>query len=279
MAGATVPRLARALAARSEAAARSGIFTAEERVLTALRRHSAGRSPGVTPESLVTLTGLPQHVLGGAVSSLVQAGELVRDAWLVRLPSPDDLLPGTSPSRPSGPANPVRWRSGGPSAIGARSESAACMIAGRRRRNSDDGDVSIAVRRVGRRAGSSRLGAGRLRRDPGAGRTTCCRCPAGTAGSASCSTGRWGFPSGRTSPSWTSFPSSGWSRDPSRRVVKDDAQRVAAARSHTADTVANVDAIEPRVPFTGRCRTGKMTPSPSRSGTTSLAIASAAAAR
>jgi hypothetical protein len=94
-AGASVPRVARALA-RGPAPTGSGNgHSAEERVLTALRRHSAGRSPGVTPESLVALTGLPQQALGPAVSALVQAGELVRDAWLVRLPNSDDLLPGT----------------------------------------------------------------------------------------------------------------------------------------------------------------------------------------
>jgi hypothetical protein len=46
---------------------------------------------------LRNLTGLPQAALGPAVSALVQAGELVRDAWLVRLPLPDDLLGGTHP--------------------------------------------------------------------------------------------------------------------------------------------------------------------------------------
>jgi hypothetical protein len=101
-AGATVPRLTRALALRSGGGAHSEVDSDEERVLGALRRHSAGRSPGVTPESLVVLTGLPQHVLGPVVSTLVQAGELVRDGWLVRLPAPDDLLPGARISRERG---------------------------------------------------------------------------------------------------------------------------------------------------------------------------------
>jgi hypothetical protein len=67
--------------------------TVESRILAALRRYPAGRSPGVAPEALRNLTGLSQSLLGPAVSGLVQAGELVRDAWLVRLPQPDDLLP------------------------------------------------------------------------------------------------------------------------------------------------------------------------------------------
>jgi len=89
-AGLAVPALARALSDRSGGAAGSP----EERILAALRRHTAGRSPGVTPESLATLTGLAPGALAPAVSALVQAGELVRDAWLVRLPSPEDLLGG-----------------------------------------------------------------------------------------------------------------------------------------------------------------------------------------
>jgi hypothetical protein len=101
-AGATIPRLTRALSARAEAGAHSGSASDEERVLAALRRHSAGRTPGVTPESLVALTGLPQHVLGPVVSGLVQAGELVRDGWLVRLPGQDDLLPRAGESREGG---------------------------------------------------------------------------------------------------------------------------------------------------------------------------------
>ncbi len=96
-AGGTVHGLARALAARSAASGSVG-NTVEARVLAALQRHTAGRSPGVTPEGLAALTGLPQSGLGPAVSALVQAGELVRDAWLVRLPNPDDLLPGIRPA-------------------------------------------------------------------------------------------------------------------------------------------------------------------------------------
>lgn len=66
-------------------------------VLAALRGQPAGRSPGLTPDALLALTGLEPAVLGLAVSALVQAGELVRDAWLVRLPETGDLLvsPGT----------------------------------------------------------------------------------------------------------------------------------------------------------------------------------------
>jgi hypothetical protein len=92
-AGGTVPDFARALASRSAAEPSRG-STLEERILVALRRHPAGTSPGVTPESLASLTGLLPGVLAPAVSALVQAGELVRDAWLVRLPSGEDLLPG-----------------------------------------------------------------------------------------------------------------------------------------------------------------------------------------
>ena len=110
-AGATIPRLTRALAQGSAAGAHSGAVSDEERVVGALRRHSAGRSPGVTPESLVVLAGLPQHVLGPLVSTLVQAGELVRDGWLVRLPGPDDLLPGPRELRePAGDSRQVEER-------------------------------------------------------------------------------------------------------------------------------------------------------------------------
>ena len=92
-AGASVPELAQALASRSAAeAAPDG--TTEERILDALRRHTAGRSPGVTPEALASLTGLAPALLAPVVSTLVQTGELVRDAWLVRLPNQEDLLQG-----------------------------------------------------------------------------------------------------------------------------------------------------------------------------------------
>jgi hypothetical protein len=95
-AGTDIPALARGLAALPAFPApdRSSVSA---RILAALRRHPSGREPGVTPESLVSLTGLPGGTLGTAVSTLVQAGELVRDAWLVRLPQPDDLLLGTRP--------------------------------------------------------------------------------------------------------------------------------------------------------------------------------------
>ena len=65
----------------------------EARVLAALGRHASGRSPGVSPDSLASLTGLSHSVLGPTVSGLVQTGELVRDGWLVRLPQAEDLLP------------------------------------------------------------------------------------------------------------------------------------------------------------------------------------------
>jgi hypothetical protein len=78
--------------------------TVEARVLGALRRYPGGRSPGVAPDVLRNLTGLSQAQLGPAVSVLVQAGEVVRDAWLVRLPQPDDLLNG---DRPTGEERPT----------------------------------------------------------------------------------------------------------------------------------------------------------------------------
>ena len=71
--------------------------TEEERVLRALNRHTSGRDPGVSPDSLVSLTGLPASALGPVVSALVQSGDLVRDGWLVRLPHTDDLLPRSRP--------------------------------------------------------------------------------------------------------------------------------------------------------------------------------------
>jgi len=65
----------------------------EARVLAAIARHPAGRAPGLTPDALATLTGLAVAELGPVVSLLVQHGDLVRDAWLVRLPDASDLLP------------------------------------------------------------------------------------------------------------------------------------------------------------------------------------------
>ena len=53
----------------------------------------SGRTPGVSPDSLASLTGLSHSVLGPTVGGLIQAGELVRDGWLVRLPQAEDLLP------------------------------------------------------------------------------------------------------------------------------------------------------------------------------------------
>jgi hypothetical protein len=64
----------------------------ETLVLTAVAGHPSGRSPGLLPDTLAVLTGLPPAELGRAVSMLVQSGELVRDAWLVRLPDADDLV-------------------------------------------------------------------------------------------------------------------------------------------------------------------------------------------
>jgi hypothetical protein len=97
--GASVAGLARGLAAG--ATGHEG-ETLEERILAALRRYPGGRLPGVAPDALRNLTGLSQAVLGPAVSDLVQAGELVRDAWLVRLPLPDDLLGGAPPEAREG---------------------------------------------------------------------------------------------------------------------------------------------------------------------------------
>ena len=105
-AGATAAGLGRALSARGRTPG-SEIASVEERVLLALNRHAGGRQPGVTPESLASLTGLPAGVLGPAVSALVQAGELVRDGWLVRLPQADDLLPS---QRAAGQERPEELR-------------------------------------------------------------------------------------------------------------------------------------------------------------------------
>jgi hypothetical protein len=96
-AGAQLPALAHALVGDSSAGGEARGGSIEDRVLAALRRHTAGRSPGVTPDSLASLTGLPQSVLAPAVSALVQAGDLVRDAWLLRLPAAEDLLSGERP--------------------------------------------------------------------------------------------------------------------------------------------------------------------------------------
>ena len=98
-AGVTAPALARALAVRSEASGPDA-SSIEARVLAALNRHASGRAPGVSPESLASLTGLPPGVLGTAVSALVQGGDLVRDGWLVRLPQAEDLLPSNRLAEP-----------------------------------------------------------------------------------------------------------------------------------------------------------------------------------
>jgi hypothetical protein len=67
--------------------------SAKAKVLAAIARHPASHSPGLTPDALAALTGLPPGLLGDTVSALVQAGDLVRDAWLIRLPDSGDLLP------------------------------------------------------------------------------------------------------------------------------------------------------------------------------------------
>ena len=69
-AGANVAALARGVARRPATDARPD--TVEGRVLAALQLYPGGRAPGVAPEALVNLTGLPQNELGPAVSSLVQ---------------------------------------------------------------------------------------------------------------------------------------------------------------------------------------------------------------
>jgi hypothetical protein len=73
----------------------------ETLVLAAVAGHPDGRRPGLVPDSLAVLTGLPSAELGHAVSTLVQNGELVRDGWLVRLPDSNDLVsrPGDSHGR------------------------------------------------------------------------------------------------------------------------------------------------------------------------------------
>ncbi|HET8623575.1 MAG TPA: hypothetical protein VFM14_08430 [Gemmatimonadales bacterium] len=120
--GTSTLTLARALSKPADAG--SAAAPAEERVVTALGRHPSGRSPGVTPDSLASLTGLAPSVLGPAVSALVQAGRLVRDAWLVRLPhAAADLLPSHSfvSEQPSEPGHAVERRAiGDRRALGER---------------------------------------------------------------------------------------------------------------------------------------------------------------
>jgi hypothetical protein len=97
------PVLSRELAATFSAAPRAAAEetdsdialdgSAKARVLAAIARHPAGRSPGLTPDAVAALTGLSPGLLGDTVSALVQAGDLVRDAWLIRLPETGDLLP------------------------------------------------------------------------------------------------------------------------------------------------------------------------------------------
>jgi hypothetical protein len=111
-AGMNASDLARGLASRPKVSGSdAGVASVEERILLALNRHASGRAPGVTPESLASLTGLPASVLGSAVSALVQSGDLVRDGWLVRLPQTDDLLPSSLPeSRREGEARQASER-------------------------------------------------------------------------------------------------------------------------------------------------------------------------
>ena len=91
-AGVGTAALARALATRRTASGPEP-DSPGARVLAALGRHASGRTPGVSPDSLASLTGLSHSVLGPTVGGLIQAGELVRDGWLVRLPQAEDLLP------------------------------------------------------------------------------------------------------------------------------------------------------------------------------------------
>lgn len=110
-AGASLPGLAQALSSLP-ALPTPDSGSVEARILAVLNRHPSGREPGVTPESLASLTGLSPSVLGTAVSALVQAGDLVRDAWLVRLPQADDLLPpaGSSGEETAGKLRQVTER-------------------------------------------------------------------------------------------------------------------------------------------------------------------------
>jgi hypothetical protein len=78
----------------------------ETLVLAAIADHPDGRRPGLVPDTLAVLTGLPPAELGHAVSMLVQSGELVRDAWLVRLPDSTDLV--SHPGESYGKSAPAR---------------------------------------------------------------------------------------------------------------------------------------------------------------------------
>jgi hypothetical protein len=71
----------------------------EMRVLAAVLQHPSGQNPGIAPEALAHLTGLSGAALARAVSALVQSGALIRDAWLVRVPQADDLMPMQRPER------------------------------------------------------------------------------------------------------------------------------------------------------------------------------------
>jgi hypothetical protein len=89
------PRVQPAFTAPKPLAAERERDSIEAQVLAVITGHPAGRSPGLTPDALAALSSLPPELLGPAVSALVQAGELVRDAWLVRLPGRGDLLADT----------------------------------------------------------------------------------------------------------------------------------------------------------------------------------------
>ena len=78
---------------------RSKVDPLEMRVLAAMLQHPSGQNPGLAPDALAHLTGLSGAALARAVSALVQSGALIRDAWLVRLPHSDDLLPMPRPER------------------------------------------------------------------------------------------------------------------------------------------------------------------------------------
>ena len=85
----------------------------------------------MSPESLAALTGLSPAVLGPAVSGLVQAGDLVRDGWLVRLPQAEDLLPSSRPAEADRGGQLRQTSSAGPSVIAERSGSGSTIGARR----------------------------------------------------------------------------------------------------------------------------------------------------
>ncbi len=102
----------------------------EARVLEVIRGHEAGIEPGLAPESLSRLTGLSISVVGSTVCELVQAGRLIRDAWLIRLPRAEDLV---SPARSSGDLPELRAASPDPRTGEDRRESGDRRVIGDRR--------------------------------------------------------------------------------------------------------------------------------------------------